>query len=169
MKPEDKKEKPVAKKAQPNGRVFDVSRPGKTLAAPTSKPVITGHKPEAQAAQTTVSGIGESQPLLTKRKIQIMPTGDVEVEKVETKTSASPAPKAGTIPVKTGVPVETAGAPAQPTEAEKEALASAALDAVSGAPDIPSEEPSVLTHDAKLTIEPPAEAEPKPTEPTPEV
>lgn len=47
--------------AQPprsRGKVFDVMRPGKAPASPTSRPVIMGHKTSAQATQVRVSGVG---------------------------------------------------------------------------------------------------------------
>src|SRR5262245_18333537 len=84
MKPDkDKDPKAPAAAKKPNGKVFDVSRPGKTLAAPTSKPVISGYKPEAQAPQIAVSGVGEAQPLLTRKKIEITPLGEVKAEPVQ--------------------------------------------------------------------------------------
>ena len=170
MKPEDKKEKPAAKKAaSANGKVFDVSRPGKTPASPTSKPVILGHKPEAQASQAAVSGVGETRPLLVRRKIEITPTGDVQVEKAEAKTPETAVPPQvemsktnEVVPLPAPEPKPAPETPAQPTEAEKEALAAAALDAVTGAPDVPEAGKGVLSHDAKVKIEPPAEAAPEP-------
>lgn len=158
MKGEEKK--PAAKKAAVSGRVFDVSRPGKAPASPTSKPVILGHKPEAQQAQTSVSGIGEASPLLTKRKISIMP-GDGGQPKPEAAASALTAPE--------DVP---AGAP---LPKEEEALAATALDStVAGPPAMPGEaakEPEQLSAKPKLVIKPSdaAEVEPEPpAEPAPE-
>jgi hypothetical protein len=166
MKTDDKK--PAPKKAVP-GKVFDVSRPGKTAASPTSRPVIMGHKPEAQAAQTAVSGIGEASPLLTKRKIQVLPSGDSAEEAAQVPVNAATEPE--------DVP---AGAPAPtPADAEEDAaLGAAAVDAVSGPPALPPEktaepEPEAEappTDKPKLVITPPSEPEAKPaeTETTPE-
>jgi hypothetical protein len=48
-----------------NGRpakVFDVMRPGRAPASPSSRPVVMGHKAQAEASQVSVSGIGEATP-----------------------------------------------------------------------------------------------------------
>ncbi|HKU18809.1 MAG TPA: hypothetical protein VJP80_06075 [Candidatus Saccharimonadales bacterium] len=60
--------KPSTPSPRPKGKVFDVMRPGKAAASPTSRPVIVGHKSEAQSAQIAVSGIGERDNLLDPRK-----------------------------------------------------------------------------------------------------
>ena len=160
MKPDKDKPKastPSAKKS--DTKVFDVRRPGKAPASPTSRPVIVGHKPEAQQAQTSVSGIGEAQPLL-KRKIQIFPAGGGDVETVE--------------PVIDKQPKEAA--PAQPehkmmsSREETDALASAALDGVTGAPELPSiekapEPPKSATSLVGRTITPISEPSEPPAEP----
>lgn len=49
---------PKPQPPRPRGKVFDVMRPGKAPASPTSRPVVIGHKAGAQAAQLKVSGIG---------------------------------------------------------------------------------------------------------------
>lgn len=166
MKPDkDKDPKTSSAPKKPNGKVFDVSRPGKTPAAPTSKPVISGHKPEAQAAQITVSGIGEAQPLLNRRKIEIMPLGDVKAKPAEA-SKAEEKPSGQSV------------ASAQPTKQEAEGLGTAALDAVAGPPTLvskPSEPSSPATPpklnmgqlvgsgtEAAKPVEPPAEAKPTP-------
>jgi len=41
------------------GKVFDVMRPGRTPASPTSRPVVMSLRSDAQQAQTAVSGIGQ--------------------------------------------------------------------------------------------------------------
>lgn len=43
--------KPANSVAPPSGKVFDVVRPGKVLASPTSRPVIVGQKPITQDDQ----------------------------------------------------------------------------------------------------------------------
>lgn len=104
--------KPKPSSARPPGRVFDVRRPGKAPADPSSRPVVIGHKPSAQKAQIAVSGVGEKESkkeslLDAKKKIQIRP-GDEDVK------------------------VEKAGAPrdisASQKSAETEALAAIAMD-----------------------------------------
>ena len=153
------KDKPTPKKSE--GKVFDVRRPGKAPASPTSRPVIMGHKPEAQSAQTSVSGVGEASPMLTKRKIQIMPggaginteersSGEAPIDQAETTQQASPPPRA--------------------TEQEEKALAATALDAVAGPPELGKESEKLLTG-PKLRIEPPAsesDPEPKPASAEPD-
>lgn len=162
MKPEDKEEKPAAKKPAEGGKIFDVSRPGKAPASPTSKPVIVGHRPEAQQAQTAVSGIGESKPLVTRRKIQIMPSGDLKVADTEKPAGAAPeSPKKEEAKPETPAPQE-----------EQEAIGAAAIDAAGGAPEVPEDNKMLGKH---LTIQPladaetPKEEEPKTGEPEEEV
>lgn len=170
--------KPKSKSAKkPVGVVFDVRRPGKAPAPPTSRPIITGHKPEAQAAQTAISGVGETSPILTRRKLQILPTGDLSVEPNPAGNEAVPAEQAA----------EQTAAPRDVPERDKEALATAAMDAVTGPPDLsePAEKPeaesgaekedrSMLFTKPKIVIAPPSEeqapdeAEPEPKEPAPE-
>lgn len=146
MKPDKEKPKATPIKRPESNKVFDVSRPGKALASPTSKPVISVHRPIAQEAQAAVSGVGEARPLMTRRKIQIVPTGDL--------ASSSVAVATPTVPVKSTNPVTDSTpsvqeTPAQPTLADAEALAATALDAVTGPPEMsdegtskPSETPS---------------------------
>ena len=164
MKTDDKK--PAPKKTVP-GRVFDVSRPGKAPASPTSRPVIMGHKPEAQAAQTAVSGIGEASPLLAKRKIQVLPAGDPAEEPMV-------APPADTSSVPEDVP---AGAPLPtPTDTEEGALGATAVEATSGPPALPPEKaaepiakPEQLPAEKpKLVIAPASESETQEETPEPE-
>ncbi len=151
MKPDKEKQPKTATPKKPNGKVFDVSRPGKTAASPTSKPVILGHKPEAQQAQASVSGIGDARPLLNRRKIEISPLGDLKPTDATPAADAS-APKADEAHV-------------QPTQEETDAIATAVLDAVTGPPPVEAKEPEGLSASPKLEIEPPVPAEPeKPVE-----
>ena len=161
MKPEKDKEgsktTPASKKPA-GSKVFDVSRPGKTPASPTSKPVISGHKPEAQAAQASVSGIGEARTLLNRRKIEITPLGYTKAEKVETSPEDKPS-----------------GESAQPTQQETEGLGTAALDSVTGPPELHQEKSPVrISTSPKLKIEPlpgpdkPAEDKPELAQPATE-
>lgn len=170
MKPEKDKSKAApasaAKKSgAPNGRVFDVSRPGKAPASPTSRPVIMGHKPEAQQAQAAVSGVGEARPLLTSRKIQIMPIGESEdsVNVEPKKPEEKPAEK----PAETSAPEQKPARKllsAEPTEEEKDALGVAALDAVAGPPPVAAKTPPSAANGSKRIIQPLSlqKAEPKP-------
>lgn len=145
----DNQNKPKGKSAKmPTGVVFDVRRPGKTPAPPTSRPVIVGHKPAAQAAQASVSGISEASPLSTRRKIQITPSGDLNVvesnQEGDEKAQAEQAPDQNT------------EAHHEVPEKDKEALAVAALDAVTGAPDFSESE---KTSDSEKSEESDAEKE----------
>ena len=137
MKPDKDKDAPKTPAKKTNGnKVFDVSRPGKTPASPTSKPVISGHKPEAAAAQAAVSGVGESRPLLTRRKIEITPLGEVKAEPVKTSPEDQPS--------------------GSPTQEETEGLGTAALDAATaGPPELHQEKAPARMHtQPKLTIQP---------------
>lgn len=120
-----------------SGKVFDVRRPGKAPAPPTSKPVIIGHKPEAQEAQAAVSGIGEARPLMTKRKIQITPASGSDV-----------APASEVAPAEE-VPASQSVAP------EKDSQAAA------GPPDLPTSDILTMKTGPKLRIEPPQAPETK--------
>jgi hypothetical protein len=66
---------------RPRGKVFDVMRPGRAPASPTSRPVVIGHKASAQAAQLKVSGIGESKNedgmFDTHKKVEVKPVHDM--------------------------------------------------------------------------------------------
>ncbi len=58
-----------------NRKVFDVRRPGKAPASPTSRPIIVGHQAQAARTQISVSGIGErglgEQLLDSHKKIEL--------------------------------------------------------------------------------------------------
>ncbi|HEY5806136.1 MAG TPA: hypothetical protein VIS56_01990 [Candidatus Saccharimonadales bacterium] len=132
-------------------------RPGKAPALPTSRPVIMGHKPEAQQAQTAVSGVGEASPLLSRRKIEIMPVSGKAA--VETKTPAAAASAQEKPAVRP--------APAQTTAQEKDALAVVALDAVTGPPPLakdiaPAEKPQETPAATPAELMLPAKAKPEP-------
>ena len=144
MKPD--KKTPTPKKT--DGKIFDVSRPGKAPASPSSRPVILGHKVAAQQAQASVSGVGEARPLLTKSKVQIFPTsGDKQDEKES-------APKPTTDDKKPEADVSTTKTQATPEE--QEALAATALEAANiGPPGYMDENSHERLHTGpKLKIEP---------------
>ncbi|HUC89669.1 MAG TPA: hypothetical protein VMR45_02620 [Patescibacteria group bacterium] len=53
-------------------KVFDVHRPGRAPASPTSRPLITGHKPVIRDPAVTVNGVAEHRSLMdSKQKVQI--------------------------------------------------------------------------------------------------
>ncbi|MGF7228640.1 MAG: hypothetical protein ACQR33_01515 [Candidatus Saccharibacteria bacterium] len=59
-------------------KVFDVSRPGKTSAGATSRPVIVGHKP--QVKDPMMSGRSDDRPLLdSTKKVTLAVPADVEL------------------------------------------------------------------------------------------
>lgn len=72
-------------KAHSHKKVFDVTRPGKAPASPTSRPVITGHKPPVQddqfvpgTAPLRASDPSEKHDLLdAKQKKDVQPTSSV--------------------------------------------------------------------------------------------
>ena len=108
-------------------KVFDVRRPGKAPASPTSRPVIVGHKPQAQSTQIAVSGIGEASPPLLAKEKKIDPI--VQVPAAE--SMAEPIAQEATSPT----------TPAIPDPKEVEALATAALATTTEAPAAPDESP----------------------------
>jgi hypothetical protein len=124
---EKDKEKPASKKqAAGNGKVFDVRKPGKAPASPTSRPIIASHKPMIQETQAAVSGVGEST-LMPKRKIEIKPLeGDGQAEPKPSSDNAE-------------TPAEPQAPVSQATEEEKDALAVTALDAITGPPPVESQ------------------------------
>ncbi len=152
--------KPATRK--PAGGVFDVSRPGKTPAHPTSRPVIIGHKSSAAAAQAAVSGIGEASPASARRKIQITPTGDLRVETVQTRKVQISEPDSAT---ETQQVKDADGTPV--SQRDQEALATAALDAVTGPPDLSEVEESKLAEVSGLAAQP-DKLEPAATESEPQ-
>ncbi|HSW98300.1 MAG TPA: hypothetical protein VLF71_00515 [Candidatus Saccharimonadales bacterium] len=113
---------------RPRGKVFDVMRPGRAPASPTSRPVVIGHKLQAQHTQVTVSGIGEAaprEPLHTHKapavqKVDVTggdvaapPAPVIPAVPVPPATSAASAASAGPADLPVDVP-ESAQAPALP-------------------------------------------------------
>lgn len=160
MKSEPKSDDKPA--ARPSGKVFDVQRPGKAPAAPTSRPGIVGHKPTAQKAQASVSGVGDSRPLLShRRKIELLPAGPAEPTQTDEKTDEKPE-KILVIP--STEPHVTPG--------EVEALATTALATTTTAPEMPKK-PTEPQPPAPPQPAPPAKPDPEPKpepkpQPTPE-
>ena len=160
-----KAESPKKAAPAPAGRVFDVSRPGKAAASPTSRPVILGHKPEAQNSQLTVSGIGEAtSPLPAKRKmIQIVPSGDsatpAEEQGDPEQASGAPDPTTSSFQAKTSL-LHAADKPEPAaTDNEKEALAAAALDATTTAPHVFEDKGPERISTGKIKIQPLSQSE----------
>lgn len=169
MKPEPKADKPAkpaakppVKPAPPKGRVFDVMRPGKAPASPTSRPVITGHKPAVQESLTGVGGIGDARPLLNPRqKVAVAPTEPEAAEPSKTaaaeppvaptKGAAPPEPTTAPEPPATTVPVPAEPKPKPPAETAPEPVAAPA----------PAPEPAPLA-----AAEPPVAPAPPPPAPS---
>ncbi len=108
------KPKPVSSGSR---KVFDVMRPGKAPASPTSRPVIASHKPQVQE---TVGGVGDSrQTPSPKQKISITPEVHDEVaqssmaQEVKVVTTVPPLPKTAIEPKQP----EPTVAPEPPVEA----------------------------------------------------
>jgi hypothetical protein len=92
--------KEEAKKQAPK-KVFDVMRPGKALASPTSRPVITGHKkvkedmfvagkePRDKDSKYTTDNPFDEKPLMAHKDDKF---SAVKAEVKEEKTEAKPAP-----------------------------------------------------------------------------
>jgi hypothetical protein len=88
-------------------KVFDVTRPGKTPAPPSGKPVIVGHRPVVK--DSSVNGITERAPLATHKKIEV--TTGTRMPPIEVPNEPGPTITHDNIP-----------------EKEVEAIATVALD-----------------------------------------
>ncbi len=159
--PEARKSVEKSAKAAANSpaKVFDVRRPGKAPASPTSRPVIVGHKQEAQEAQTAVSGIGEARPLLTRRTIQVVPT-----EAEEDPTSTQPAEEVASGEAQPIVqPTFQVVQPAtQPSQHEGEGSGSSLQHKMVGPSSDPAYDRSPLAARPERKIEPLQSTEPQP-------
>ena len=85
-------------KKDPDKKVFDVSRPGKTPVSSTSRPVIVGHKPEVQDPMMSHDD-DDKRPLLNgKKKLVVQPIATTPTpqgsEAVQSPTLPLPPPKA---------------------------------------------------------------------------
>ena len=174
-------------------KVFDVVRPGKTRALPSSRPIIVGHKPEVQKSQAAVSGIGESQVAPSKKKIEIKPLHKIELEPTSAVVAAASQSMIDPEDVPAGAPSDAAlsasitpdlESPAvlplpkgEPAEAESDALPAAeSPKGPSGPPPLPQDDsdqpvaPTLgsLQASAKLTPPEPESANNTPAEATPE-
>lgn len=155
---------------RPRGKVFDVMRPGKAPASPTSRPYIAGHKSSAQATQVRVSGIGASSGdglLDAHKKVEIKPAqdGDMSPSGPAAETSGQPAdaaapftaftvskgPTVPQTPADTPAPAIAAEAPSEPPAKAKKGKA-----AFEEGPEKPID-PAALD-DAALDPEPPEPA-----------
>jgi hypothetical protein len=150
-------------------KVFDVTRPGKALASPTSRPIITSNKPQNPDDQFVARHMAipddEEQPTLKKhKKIDLKPAGTATAEgigatAVTAQESAATAPQLdeATPPTNLAAPQHEDAAPQQ---ADDET--SSAIDTIDNVPDDASEEmapsPDTIpsTEDAK-PWEPPTE------------
>ena len=93
-------------------KVFDVMRPGKAAASPTSRPVVVGQKAQAKRTQAAVSGIGDS----VQAVVAIKPAGAASVELDEQDhaaqvAAAASASVAADVTERTDVEDRPAGAP----------------------------------------------------------
>jgi hypothetical protein len=120
-----------AKKPPTPRKVFDVMRPGKALASPTSRPVIAGHK--VLDSTSGVGGVGEgSRSLSRHKKIELTPgpeapAKDKETKETPEKTAPAPelskpasAPEATKPAEATPVPVVAATVPEVPEKKEEQ-------------------------------------------------
>ncbi|HET7302673.1 MAG TPA: hypothetical protein VFI74_05080 [Candidatus Saccharimonadales bacterium] len=85
--------KPTNKPATPttslgNGKIFDVARPGHSLASPTSKPAIVGHKPQVQDPMMARDIDDERRLLGGHERVTVAPLSAT----VEVPASSEPAP-----------------------------------------------------------------------------
>jgi hypothetical protein len=124
--------------------VFDVMRPGKAPASPTSRPVISSHKPQAQNTQVTVSGIGAPEPRdnLGLHKMALRPMHDIDISESTPKVGA-PHGVAGPAPVQGLTPPAAAASEAPAAEnANLDSLPELQADetayAAASAPEVPA-------------------------------
>jgi len=130
-------------------KVFDVSRPGKTLAETTSRSVIVGHKPQVQ--DPMMMHPDEQRSLLdAKRKVTVAPSApDVpEPEQSPVDTSPEPQPTAADVilaPNATLSPISPASAPLVPDARtpEEQKESTQPVDEFTAQPQVP--EPTETT------------------------
>lgn len=124
--------KPANSLASQNGRVFDVVRPGKVLASPTSRPVIVSHKPIAPDDQFVAPA---DRQLMEHKQPVSLPSPSVS-EQPDTPAEVAPAM---TEPAETKSEQPTAPVAPAPDKPTPESVAvgqtvSVPVDAVSPAP-----------------------------------
>jgi hypothetical protein len=115
---------------RPRGKVFDVMAPGKAPAHPTSRPVVIGHRQQAQETQVSVSGIGGPGPrdnlLDVHQKVELQPAGHVDATDETSKDL---------VPHQAEHPTSPASEPdSQPAASQEDALAVVAMEPESPAP-----------------------------------
>lgn len=130
---------------QPAKKVFDIMRPGKAPAAPTSRPVIVGHKPQVQdgpvGGNTSKVGATEKRPLLNAlAKVSIQPPHHKEGQ--EPSPSAIPvAADEASLPLVPETPTPTAKEPSPQPAPEPQTVApepAPSLPPADSQPDVPS-------------------------------
>ncbi|HEX7963513.1 MAG TPA: hypothetical protein VF466_02880 [Candidatus Saccharimonadales bacterium] len=153
---------------RPRGKVFDVMAPGKAPANPTSRPVVIGHRPEAQQAQVRVSGIGAPDDkregmFSGGHKVQITPAHEIDAAestpKVPAQPQLQPQPTEST-PVSREVEVSDPE-PQKPAAPEQTAPA----EQTDPATETPTPEQDAKLNEAALDPEPAAPAPAAPEQP----
>src|SRR5688500_4922517 len=150
-KPKDNNPKPTTFK--PGKKVFDVVRPGKSPAAPNSRSVIVGHKPQIADDQfvpspnTRLAGNpSEKRPLMDPdKKVGVAPMSGDKEPSAPTPVSAAndiPASKAVSDSA-TDITPDSIGDPAKTTSAEAKLEEEVAefFPPTDTAPEMPADEP----------------------------
>ncbi len=110
---------PAPKPLSQKGKVFDVMRPGRAPASPTSRPVIPGKNP-VQNTLSGMSGIGEAKPIIdskhrptiTSQVVSDEPQTAPDVPAEAQATEVTPPPVAAKEPTPAPEPAKTDSSPA---------------------------------------------------------
>jgi hypothetical protein len=107
-------------KKQPPKKIFDVMRPGKTLAGPSSRPLIVGHKPEVKDEMVGGSAAkvdsAERRPLLNAlAKVTLQPSAH---EQAPAKSAVEPEETPAAMPTASPAPAPELSAPAPESPAQ---------------------------------------------------
>ncbi len=117
MKPDPAPKQSSKKHQASKGTVFDIRRPGRAPASPTSRPVISGHKPLVQDTFSGTGGIGEARPLLNpKQSVTIQPAASEE--KIEQSSPPIAHEASNTPPAQADITADVSGTPDNSPTAE---------------------------------------------------
>ena len=141
-------------------KVFDIMRPGKTPASPTSRPVIMGHKQSAQKSQASVSGIGEAVPVAAAEKPTIETKKLIQSEELDHAAQVAAAASASLAAGLTDPEDTPAGAPPVAIDETPAVAVAPAVDPPSSEPEAKSDTPQPVTQEPKPVA---SESAPAPT------
>lgn len=134
MKPTNKT--PGTPTTPTSGKIFDVARPGRSLATPTSKPVIVGHKPQVQDPMMAHDIDDERRLLGGHNRVSVAPLDEGAETPLAAAVPESPAPSEEPV-TPSMAPVEAAQEPLASTPSNESEPEPAPADAVA-----PQQEPT---------------------------